>query len=91
MRISVVEDAAGRAWIEESCPVGGHYWTIAQAAQLATGGRTGAAFAEAVALARDRRSLDRMQSLPAFDAEPQRARRSSRTPSRRAAQLAGSR
>lgn len=69
MSYAVAEDMEGRLWIEQSCPIGTHYWTIEQAAQLASGGRTERAIQEAVALGCERIALDRMPSLPAFDAE----------------------
>ena len=34
MSFAVVEDIEGRFWIEKSCPVGTHYWTVQQAAEL---------------------------------------------------------
>src|SRR5690349_20760926 len=51
MRFAVVEDIESRLWIEESCPVGTHYWTVEQAAELPAGARTRRALEEAVALA----------------------------------------
>jgi hypothetical protein len=69
LTFAVAEDVDGRLWVEESCPVGTHYWTVEQAAQLATGCRSERALQEAVSLACERRSLDHMPTLPAFDGE----------------------
>ena len=69
MTLAVAEDNQGRLWIEESCPVGTHFWTVEQAAELSLGCRTQAALQEAVALARERQSLDHLPTLPPFDAE----------------------
>ena len=69
MIFAVAEDTEGRLWIEESCPVGTHYWTEEQAAELLPGHSTRRALEEAVALIRDRVSLDRLPNLPIFDAE----------------------
>jgi hypothetical protein len=71
MSFAVVEDREGRLWIEESCPIGTHYWTVEQAAQLALGCRTQPALDEAIAAACDRSDLDRLPALPAFDGEPE--------------------
>lgn len=70
MTYAVVEDIDGRLWIEESCPVGNHYWTVEQAASLPAGIRTRRALEEAIALACDRLSLDRLPTLPNFDEAP---------------------
>jgi hypothetical protein len=69
MIFAVAEDTEGRLWIEESCPVGTHYWTVEQAAELLPGYSTRRALEEAVALGRDRQLLDRLPTLPLFDAE----------------------
>jgi hypothetical protein len=69
MTFAVAEDSEGRLWIEESCPVGTHYWTVEQAAELSSGCNTRYALDEAVALGRDRQSLDHLPTLPIFDGE----------------------
>lgn len=48
MTFILVEDVEGRVWIVESCPVGTQCWTIAQAAELPQGSRTGQALQEAI-------------------------------------------
>jgi hypothetical protein len=70
MSFTVAEDVNGRLWIEESCPIGSHYWSVEQAAELTDHTRTGVALAEAVALCRERQALDRMPTLPVMDGEP---------------------
>ena len=69
MTFEVAVDTEGRIWIAESCPVGTQYWTLEQAAGLTAGSRTRCALQEAVALGRERESLDHLPSLPVFDAE----------------------
>ena len=68
MTYAVTEDTDGRLWIEESCPVGTHYWTVEQAAELPGGFRTQHALQEAVSLAWERLSLDQLPTLPVFRA-----------------------
>jgi hypothetical protein len=86
MTYAVVEDIDGRLWIEESCPVGTHYWTVEQAAALPAGARTRRALEEAIALSCDRLSLNRLPTLPSFDEAPRstpaRSRRTASTPDR---------
>ena len=50
MKIALVEDVEKRVWVVESCPVGTHFWTLAQAQELAQSGRTGHALRAAVAV-----------------------------------------
>ena len=70
MTYAVVEDIDGRLWIEESCPVGTHYWTVEQAAALPAGIRTRRALDEAIALSCDRQSLNQLPTLPTFNEAP---------------------
>ena len=69
MTFEVAVDNDGCVWIVESCPVGVQYWTVDQAADLTAGCNTRPALDEAVALGRERQSLDRLPSLLVFDAE----------------------
>lgn len=69
MTFAVVEDIEGRTWIVESCPAGTHFWSVAQAAELNPGLRTRRALQEAVLVGREHSQLDRLPSLPAYDAE----------------------
>lgn len=48
MTFSVVEDTEKNIWIAEACPVGTHYWTLEQAAELPQGTRTRAALQQAI-------------------------------------------
>ncbi len=78
MTYAVVEDADGRLWIEESCPVGTHYWTLDQAAALPAGPRTRRAVEQAITFACERQSRYELHTLPAFKAESQRVTTRSR-------------
>ena len=49
MKIALVEDVEKNVWVVESCPVGTHFWTLAQAQQLLQTGRTGHALRAAIA------------------------------------------
>ena len=70
MTFAVAEDIDGRLWIEQSCPVGTHYWTAEQAVGLSDGLRTAKPIQEAVALCCERQSLDHLPTLlPIFDWE----------------------
>jgi hypothetical protein len=40
LTFALVEDVERQFWVVESCPVGTHFWTVAQAAQLPRGART---------------------------------------------------
>ena len=48
MTFALVEDCEGILWIREACPIGVHYWTLAQAAELTQGTRTRPILQEAV-------------------------------------------
>jgi len=96
MTFAVAEDNAGRLWIEQSCPVGTHFWTVDQAVALANGLRTGRTLREAIAFCRDRESLDHLPTMmPVFDAElesaiarePSRSHRTSCTDDSRLARV----
>ncbi len=91
LTFAVVEDIDGHLWIEESCPVGTHYWTVEQAAALPAGIRTQRALDEAVALGCDRLSLDHLPTLPVFEDEPLaapvRSRRTASAPDRHLARV----
>src|SRR5690349_15201324 len=68
MTFSLIEDVERRVWIMESCPVGTHFWTVEQAAELPQGARTGAALREIVSAARahgEAQSLERMAAMDA--------------------------
>jgi hypothetical protein len=69
MTFAVVEDIEGNTWIVESCPAGTHFWTVAQAAELNPGLRTRRALQEAILVGRERAELNRIPSLPVYDAE----------------------
>jgi hypothetical protein len=49
MKIALVEDIERCVWVVESCPVGTHFWTLAQAQSLPQTGRVGQALRAAVA------------------------------------------
>ena len=49
MKIALVEDVEKNVWIVESCPVGTHFWTLAQAQQLSHAGRAGQTLRAAIA------------------------------------------
>ncbi|HZO88688.1 MAG TPA: hypothetical protein VFB38_10155 [Chthonomonadaceae bacterium] len=40
LKFALVKDVEGRIWAVESCPVGTHFWTVAQVAELPRGART---------------------------------------------------
>lgn len=48
MEFALVIDVDRRVWIRQSCPVGTHFWTVGQAAELAFGIGAGAALLEAI-------------------------------------------
>ena len=52
MKIALVEDMERKVWVVESCPAGTHFWTLAQAQELAQGSRVGQALRAAVAAGR---------------------------------------
>ena len=52
LKFVLVEDVEQKYWIVQSTPVGTHFWTLAQAAQLAQGVRTHRVLEEAVRLGR---------------------------------------
>ncbi len=66
MTFSLIEDVERRVWIMESCPAGTHFWTVAQAAELPQGARTGAALQEILSAARqhiEAQSLKRIEEV----------------------------
>jgi len=50
LTFALVQDVEKQVWVVESCPVGTHFWTVAQAAELPRGARTRRALEEIVRL-----------------------------------------
>ena len=50
LTFALVQDVEKQVWVVESCPVGTHFWTVAQAAELPRGARTRRVLEEVVRL-----------------------------------------
>lgn len=50
MTFSLISDVERQLWVQESCPIGSHFWTLNQAEKLIVGERTGTALKELIAV-----------------------------------------
>ena len=50
MTFALISDYERRLWVQESCPVGSHFWTLEQAESLILGERTRTALKELIAV-----------------------------------------
>lgn len=70
MTFSLVEDAERRIWIMEACPVGTHFWSVEQAAELPQGARTGSALREIISAAHQHIEAQRLARIEEETALP---------------------
>ena len=50
MTFSLISDVERQLWVQESCPIGSHFWTLQQAESLIVGERTGTALKELISV-----------------------------------------
>ena len=48
MTFSLISDVERQLWVQESCPIGSHFWSLEQAQNLIVGERTGTALRELI-------------------------------------------
>ena len=53
MSFALISDVERRLWVQESCPVGSHFWTLEQAEELVLGERTQSALRELIVAGRE--------------------------------------
>ncbi len=58
MSFALISDVERRLWVQESCPVGSHFWTLEQADELVLGDRTQGALRELITAGREYESRE---------------------------------
>ena len=53
MTFALISDVERQLWVQESCPVGSHFWTLDQSEELVLGERTSVAMKELIAVGRE--------------------------------------
>ena len=58
MSFALISDVERQLWVQESCPVGSHFWTLEQAEELVLGDRTQGAMRDLITAGREYESRE---------------------------------